>query len=112
MAKHLIENVFNRGRIIINFDECYFKDNTTKAYSYAFKGKRNARTYKKTIASINLFLCVIEDGNTIYQITTGNSNEVTFSSWICNMTSTLDKKRPGWRKTDVVVLGDEIVAQR
>ena len=104
MAEHLIKNVFNPGKIVINFDECHFKESTSKAYSWTFRGRKRSRTYKKIDASTNLFLCVIEDGGMVYQLTTGNNNEVTFSSWLFDLSKILDQSRPGWRTTHVVLM--------
>ena len=66
MAKHLVEEIFEKKKTVINFDESHFCDTTSKAYSYAFRGRKVYRTYKKTLVSVNLFLCVIDDGSKIF----------------------------------------------
>ena len=104
MAKHLIETVFNTNKTIINFDECYFKTTTSRAYSFSFKGSQISRTYKRAIASVSLFLCVISDGSVMFQLSTGNNNEITFSSWLFDLAKKLDNDRPGWRKSHIVLM--------
>lgn len=104
MAAHLVDKVFQSNKIVINFDECHFRDTTSKAFSYSYRGQQISRTYRKAVASVNLFLCVISDGTMIFQLSTGNSNEYTFSSWLFDLTKYLDTTRPGWRETTIVLM--------
>jgi hypothetical protein len=104
MASHLAKNIFAKGKIVCNFDECTFSESTSRAYSYAPRGKKMARTYKKSIPNINLFMTIIDDGTRIVQFTTGSNNQVTFIKWLFDFARFMDKHRPGFRETHRILM--------
>ena len=61
-AHHVVHNVFAADRIIVKVDENLFNETTSRSFSFVRRGKITLRTYKYGIASLNLFLAVVEDG--------------------------------------------------
>lgn len=104
MAHHLAVNVFAAGKTVCNFDESTFTECTSRSMSYAPRGNSMSRTYKKGISTVNLFLCIIDDGTRIVQFTTGSNNQVTFCQWLFDFASFMDQRRPGWRDSHRIIL--------
>ena len=107
MAHHLAVNVFARGKTVCNFDESTFTECTSRSMSWAPRGMSMSRTYKKSISTVNLFLCIIDDGTRIVQFTTGSSNQVTFCQWLFDFAHFMDRRRPGWRDSHALVLDNQ-----
>ena len=103
-AQFLARSIFAHQRVFCNFDECVVSDTTSKAYSYGPRGRQMSRSYKKDISNVNVFLMVIDDGTRIMQYSTGTNNQVTFCSWLFDLTAYLDRARPGFRDTHSLVM--------
>ena len=103
-ARHLAVNVFARGRVFVNFDECTFLHTSSRAMSWSRRGPKTMRTFKEAVPAVNLFLAITTDGDRFFQFLTGTNNQVTFCSWLIDLVGHFNRTRPDWRTSHCLCL--------
>ena len=75
-----------------------------RRYAWGEIDERMSVPTKKALLRISMVLAFDNHGHAYFSLSDQNTNSITFSLFMKHLADTLDKDRPGWRATTIILL--------
>ena len=99
MIKH-----FKNSKIILNIDETWLGMSDFRKMKWRVKGTTNSVNTLQINPRISMIVGIDTLGNLYCSLTQSNSNATVMRVFFIDLVRTLDKERPNWRNTTIVLI--------